>query len=563
MNIGETTSMDIIDNEKVSAFVLSNGDVVDVNKANFSSKSKKNKKDNTIDTDEDDFGEQYAAGRVYRPTLNFANMKQFSIDTLYHAKCINQKSLDTCFSWDIHTVDERGKIDPKSDKKWSTKDNKLFNFFQDSFGMEDFIEGAQSLLVNLDTFGVAFFELTRTRSGAPAKLKLLPTETCRLSRNLSDKYNLGDSDMKYVMQIVNTHERIFKLFDGERPTVKEPHTLNTMTEVVMLRNYHVMGGKYGIPDWIPSLKSMIGNDKVADYNVNFFNNEAVPRFAVIVQGGKLDDETKRDIKSYFKKDLKGVQNAHKTLVLTSPKGTEIKLLPLAFEMKDGGFRFYRKDNRDEIISGHGVPPHRVQVYDTGNSGSISPGMLFNLDKTYKYSVVEPAQRKLEYVFNKIIRLGFNIKDKQVRFGELDIGEEYDRANTLKTIAAAHEKYYNMGTMTPDQIREDNKQEKFNDMSDTPEDVKEWARTPKPVYLLRQAALQSGMNPGNSGLNETPNEFGDKSQESTGKDPEDKKVNNLMMKSLQFNEIIEKVDSALARLQVVEETIEEGEDDGRR
>jgi capsid portal protein len=353
---------------------------------------------------------------------------------------------------------------------------------------------------------------------------------------------------------------LFKIFDGERPTLLEPHTGNPMTEVLILRNYNVMGAKYGIPDWVPALKSMIGNDKVADYNISFFNNEAVPRFAVIVQGGKLDEETKKDIKGYFKKDLKGAQNAHKTLVLTTPKGTEVKLVPLAFEMKDGGFRYYRKDNRDEIISAHGVPPHRLQVYDSSNSGSIAPGLVFNLDKTYKYSIVAPHQQKLESILNRIVRLAFGIKDKQVRFNELDIGEEADRAETLKTIAAAHEKYYNIGSMSPDEIRADNKQEKYSDMTDVDSEVQEWAKTPKPVYLLKQARQQQqdalNAQVGGQNLNETPNEFDDKSREQTGNTLNDKNIQQLMMKrDFGIAQIVEKVDSALSAINDLTDTVE--------
>ena len=208
------------------------------------------------------------------------------------------------------------------------------------------------------------------------------------------------------MQVVNAHERIFKIYDPSEPLMvrTEPNTGRLMTEVVVIRNFHVNGGKYGIPKWIPALKSIIGNDKVAEYNINFFDNQAVPRFAVIAKGGSLDSESKKDIKSYFKKDLKGNTNAHKTLILTTQqKDCEIKLVPLASESKDGDFRYYRKDNRDEIISAHGVPPQRVQVFDSGGTASSSKGDSFDADKSYKYSQVVPVQNKFCDIMNSVFR----------------------------------------------------------------------------------------------------------------------------------------------------------------
>lgn len=563
--------VEIEETEQVSAYVLSNGEIVDVAKAKVSSsKSKSKKVSNAIDIDEDDWGEHYASGRVYRPPLLLRNLKQFSIDNLYHFRCINQISIDACSGWNIVTVDDRGNpvSEDKQKRNWSTKNNKLYTFFEDSFGLDGFIEGARDVLINYLTYGIVFVEIIRNKKGEISKFKLLPTETCRIARHLNLP-GVDDTDQKFVVQVVNNHERVFKIFDGEKPDILEPHTRKPMTEVLYLRNYHVMGGKYGVPNWVPALKAMIGNDKVAEYNITFFNNEAVPRFAVIVQGSKLDDETKRTIKSYFKNDLKGVQNAHKTLVLSTPKGAEIKLVPLAVEMKDGGFRYYRKDNRDEIISAHGVPPHRIQVYDSGSIASLSPSTILSLDKAYKYSTLKPIQQKLASAFNKIIRLSFGIKDKQVIFDELDIGEEAERANILKIIAAAHEKYYNMGTMTPDEIREDNKLRKFADIPEVEDDVKEWAKTPKPIYLIRQAQQQAQMEglqaqvAGGQNINETSNEFDDKSKEETESTLDDKQIDSLMMKSssIQLFDIIQKVDSALSRISDLEQIVEDHLEDG--
>lgn len=514
--------------DQISAYLMSDGSLVDIEKA----RKAKEQKTNTIDTDEDDFGEMYASGRVYRPTLNLKNLKAFSMENIFHTRCINQKAIDACGDWDIVTVDRKGiPVATEDQQKPGRHENKLYDFFSDCTLFDDFTFLSKQIAIDFETFGYAMVEMTRNRAGEPSRFYHMSPETCRISRYLP-KIS-GDTDQKYVVQVVNAHERIFKIYDGELPKEVDPNSRRLMTEVLMIRSYHVDGGKYGIPNWVPALKAMIGNDKVAEYNINFFNNEAVPRFAVIVKGGKLDDATQKTIKSYFQKNLKGVENSHKTLVLSSSKNAEIKLVPLAMEMKDGSFRYYRKDNRDEVIAAHGVPPHRIQVYDIGDSGTISPGSLFTIDKNYKYSVIQPSQKVIAGMFNKVIRMDFKIKNKQLQFKPLDIGEEENNAEIKKTIASAHEKYYNMGAMTADEIRSELKLEKFENM-DIEEDVKEWARTPKPIYLLRQAQIQSegeelNTNVGGQGVSETSNDFDDKSKEETGRTLDDKQINSLMMK----------------------------------
>lgn len=537
----------------VSAYVMSNGEIVDadiVQKA-----QQQNGKTNTVDLDIDDFGESYASGRVYRPPLRLKNLKMFSSENAYHQRCINVVSQDCCSGWEIITVDKNGKeVRPENNNKRDKKDNILYDFFNDCNPMEDFIELCKQFIVDYRTFGFSTMELTRNRIGQPRGLYHTQSETFRIARDLS---NYLDTDEKYMVQVVNVHERIFKVFNKD-PYKKaiEPHTNNPMSEILYLRSYHVDGRKYGIPEWLPSLKAMVGNEKVAEYNITFFENEAVPRFAVIVQGGKLDDGTKTKITNYFKKDLKGVKNSNKTLVLSSPKGAEIKLVPLANENKDGSFRFYKKDNRDEIITAHGVPHHRVQIMDAGNSGTISPATMFQLDKNYKYSVVVPIQQKLQILFNTVIKYGFGITNKKIKFAELDIGEDEQRANTMKTIAAAHEKYYSIGAMDINQIKEDLKLPQYA-KDNTDEDIYEWATTPRPVYLLRQAQLQAeqmaqqqglDMNTSTGNVNESTNDFNDKSKEQTQGNTQfnDDQMNQLMMKRQAIMEVLKMLDVELAK-----------------
>lgn len=509
---------------------------------------------NTIDLDIDEFGDAYSSGRVYRPVLIPRNLTNFSLENPYHSACIRQIAKDCCSGWDIIPIDKFGVAIPEISRKRSKHDNILFDFFNNCCQMEDFLELSKNSLIDYLTYGWNSIEVTCGRSTLPKGLYHMPSETVRVARDLS---NVIDTDQKYIVQVIKVHARVFRLVSKDKYfTMIEPSTGNIMSEALYMRNYNVEGGKYGIPDWFPALKAMLGYDKVAEYNISFFNNEAVPRFAVVVTGGKLDDATKKSIKDYFKKDLKGEGNAHKTLVLTGPKGTDIKLVPLANDNKDGSFRFYKKDNRDEIITSHGVPHHRVQIMDAASSGSLSPGTIFELNKNYKYSTVKPLQDRLANMFNNLIKYRFGITDRVLQYKDLDIGEAEQRANTMKTIAAAHEKYYAVGGMTPNEVRQDIKMPLFVKGS-VEDDIYEWATTPRPVYLIRQAKEQMNQdpssspngldaNPGGQNINETTNDHQDKSSQQTQGNTQfnDKQMNDLLMKKQATQKVLKMLDDEL-------------------
>ena len=143
------------------------------------------------------------------------------------------------------------------------------------------------------------------------------------------------------------------------------------------------------------------------------------------------------------------------------------------------------------------------------------------------------------MLNRLIRLAFGITNKQIRFNRLDIGEDKERAETIKTLAGAHEKYYSMGVMIPDEIRTDLNLEKYSNIPDIKEDIIDWAITPKPIYLIRQAALQQVSETNTFGqINQTPNDFNDKSKEQLANDSNSQDMEKLIMK---ISELEEKLD----------------------
>ena len=77
---------------------------------------------------------------------------------------------------------------------------------------------------------------------------------------------------------------------------------------------------------------------------------------------------------------------------------EVKIIPLDVEIKDGQFRMYRKDVRDEVIHAHQVDPSRLGIFDAGNLNGTNSEMT---NKNYKYGTVAPIKSEIEAMINQL------------------------------------------------------------------------------------------------------------------------------------------------------------------
>jgi len=200
-------------------------------------------------------------------------------------------------------------------------------------------------------------------------------------------------------------------------------------EVIIQRKYNPENFWYGMPDIVAALDACAGDKAAADFQEQFFDNNAVPRMAVIFKGAAFDDYIESEIQTYFEQDVKG--NAHSVLVLEVPgeerdqhgniiPGADIKFEKLAMEVTDASFRQYRKDNCDQIVTAHRVP------------GSLLPiqGINFNRDtgmvdlEVFKSQVIRPIQSEREFIINKyFVEMNLDIHTWEFKFGEIDSLDE--------------------------------------------------------------------------------------------------------------------------------------------
>jgi capsid portal protein len=184
----------------------------------------------------------------------------------------------------------------------------------------------------------------------------------------------------------------------------------------------------------------VGDKAAREYNIDFFTHNAVPRMAIIVEGGQPSDEVLAELKQFMESEVKG--QGHKTLVLDVPGGeARVRLEKLTVgTAEDAAFLGYRRANRDEILLVHRVPPSKISVVENANLANSQ-----DQDKTFREQVVRPEQRRIEYRFNRLIAEQFGIGDWAFRFRELDLAEAKEEAE----VAAL---YAGIGALTVDEIR---------------------------------------------------------------------------------------------------------------
>jgi HK97 family phage portal protein len=212
-------------------------------------------------------------------------------------------------------------------------------------------------------------------------------------------------------------------------------------EIIHLKKYTPMNNYYGIPDIVAAANAMTGNEFAGKYNLDYFENKAVPRYIITVKGAKLAPESERKLLEFFQVGLKGKN--HRSLYIplppdTSESKTEFKMEPIEANPQESSFNVYRKSNRDEILMAHRTPVNKI-----GTPEGINLAAARDADKTFKEQVCRPAQENLEKKLNRLIS---EMTDAlEIKFNELALTDE-------DTQSKIDERYLRMQVITPNEVR---------------------------------------------------------------------------------------------------------------
>lgn len=326
---------------------------------------------------------------------------------------------------DLTDQDAKDKLNKRFNKVKEDVLNKIENCNDD----DDFLETLNKVWIDYEATGNGYFEIGRKVTGEIGYIGHIPSTTMRLRK-----------DRDGYVQLVSDRVTFFRKLGDDKtvdPLGKDPNP----NEVIHIKKYTPTNGYYGVPDVIAAQQALAGEELAGQYNLDYFENKAVPRYVIISKGANLSATAQQRITEFFETRLRG--SNHRTIYVPLPADTSEQKVD--FEMKavengtqDASFVNYHKINIELILMAHRVPPTKAGIAD-----GTALAAARDMDKTFKEQVCRPEQAILQKKLNKIIReftnmftfklneLSLTDEDQQSQIDERDIRNNIKVANEVR------------------------------------------------------------------------------------------------------------------------------------
>jgi PBSX family phage portal protein len=343
----------------------------------------------------------YSLWDIVNPPYDLDNLAILYDQSAIHYAAINARVMNTVglgFEF-TETLKSRRRIeksqsDPakleKTRKGLQDLREELEVLFEDFNIEETLIETMVRVWQDCLTVGNGYLEIGRNNEGKVGYIGHIPATMVRVRRHRD-----GFVQLSRANKIQAIFFRNFQDLEMEDPINGDP----SPNEVIHFKMYSPNNTYYGIPAAVSAAAAIVGDKFAKEYNIDYFENKAIPRYAIILKGAKLSNKSKAELVNYFRNEVKG--RNHGTLVIPLPASigsdSDIRFEKLEAGVQDASFDKYRKSNRDEILVANRVPAPKVGVYDNANLA-----VSRDADKTFKMQVIGPDQAIIEKKINRLL-----------------------------------------------------------------------------------------------------------------------------------------------------------------
>ncbi|MBD3194349.1 MAG: phage portal protein [Candidatus Lokiarchaeota archaeon] len=250
-----------------------------------------------------------------------------------------------------------------------------------------------------------------------------------IKKNVDRRGNFGDPDVAYIQKLAGKKVAEF-----------------AHNELIYMMQYPRSGYDYGCSPLETLYNSILGDLQASDYNLDFFKNNATPRFAVLFKNMGISDEpadnTLRRWLQYWDQELKG--KPHRPILLGSEEG-DIEFKTTGLTHEEMQFQEYSNWLLMKIMAVYGMQPLVMGLIDK-STGKLNSEQQY---EQFKADAIVPLLEVLSTAINEVLIWnpdgGFGYKDVYISWKGLDKSDD-------KKDAEINEIYARMGAVTINEVR---------------------------------------------------------------------------------------------------------------
>lgn len=273
----------------------------------------------------------------------------------------------------------------------------LIEYIENLNAEDTFTEILTKIWRDYEVTGNGYLEIGRKKNGEIGYVGHIPSITMRVRRKRDGFVQLSGFNAQFFAHFGAGVDRE----TGKVKNIRNPLGSGRPNEVIHFKKYNPNSGYYGVPDIVSALDAIAGQKFASRYNLDYFENKAVPRYAIILKGATLSQNAENSLLSFFEASLKG-QN-HRSIYIPLPGDTpenkvELKMEAIEAGIQDSSFNNYRKGNLNDVLMAHRVPISKVSTSDGG-----SLAIARDADKTFKEQVCGPEQSMAERKVQRVVK----------------------------------------------------------------------------------------------------------------------------------------------------------------
>ena len=371
------------------------------------------------------------------PPYNMSYLTQLYEVSPIHASAVDARvdnvvGLGWYFDYNDSTKREREAIAAKEEERikfdgiLAKEKSRLTTQLEEMTGNDELEEVLNAVVTDAYTTGNGYFEIGRTAEGKIGYIGHIPSKDIRV-RNKKDGF----------VQFVDNKPIFFRNF-GDTTQVDPLNGDPNPNEIIHYKVYSPTNQYYGVPEVVSVVDSIAGIEYATKYNLEYFENKAVPRYIIKLKNVQINTEQQAKLMKFFETTTR--ETSHRSIMVPVVGGekSDISFEAVETGKQEASFGEYIEMNMMLILARHRIAKGYLGISDGQGLSSSRDS-----DKIFKDSVTGPQQRILEKKFNRIVS---EMSNRYIfKLAEYSLTDE-------KTQSEIDERYLRMGVFLPDEVR---------------------------------------------------------------------------------------------------------------